>query len=614
MAISSCSSDWSLTNTRCYTRTTLNLHAFIIPMCHFPSFSSISNSNPKFFHANFSASSHTPILEEPSSNTPLIHHLDVNFTDSEKYSKPENGQNLNDFLCGLFEDSKKDELAFDYYQRLKERPEFRPKKSTLNYVIRYLLRFKKWEFMLQVSEDFKVYHVFPDFATCYRLISFCIKNRKFKIAETLVDALSSNSEIGVVAFGSAFGSYNKLHMFRKSVLVYEKMKSSSVVMDSRCYLHVMEAYLRLDNCEKVVELFSEFESRKLSDSKRYLGQIYRVLCESLGKSRRAFEALEYFREMEKKGVSEYSIYSTLICSFARLREVKVVEELVTEAKSKTTIRDPDVYLKLVIMYVEEGLLEKTLEVAEAMKDADVKVSDCVLCAIINGFSKRRGFSSSVNVYEKLILKGYEPGQVTYASIINAYCRLGQHIKAEKVFAEMMQKGLDKCVVAYSSMIVMYGKTNRLKNAMKLVAKMKEKGCKPNLWIYNSLIDMHGKEKDLKQIEKLWKEMKRRKVEPDKITYTSIIGAYCKAKEFDKCIKLYNEYRINKGGIDKAMAGTMVGVYSKVGMVDELVKLLQDMKIEGQRLDQRLYQSAWNAFTEAGMQLQTQWMKESFHVS
>jgi pentatricopeptide repeat protein len=59
---------------------------------------------------------------------------------------------------------------------------------------------------------------------------------------------------------------------------------------------------------------------------------------------------------------------------------------------------------------------------------------------------------------------------------------------------------------------------------------------------------------------------------------------------------------------------MVGVYSKVGMVDELVKLLQDMKMEGQRLDQRLYQSAWNAFTEAGMQLQTQWMKESFHVS
>ncbi|XP_004498165.1 pentatricopeptide repeat-containing protein At5g13770, chloroplastic-like [Cicer arietinum] len=606
MAIS-CSSDWSLACTNCSTRRT-NLHAFI------PSFSSLSTSNPKFFIANLSAS-HTPILEEPSSNTPLIH-LDVNnfSSDPQQYSKLENDQNLNDFLCGLFEDQKKDELAFDYYQRLKERSEFIPKKSTLKYVIRYLMKFKKWEFFSSLSHDFKVYHVFPDVATCSRLISFCIKNRKFKISETLLDAFSLNSEVGVFAFGSALESYNKLHMFRRSVLVYEKLKSTSVVIDARCYLHIMEAYLRLNNCERVVQLFNEFESRKLRNSNRYLGQIYSVLCESLGKFGRAFEALEYFRDMNKKGVFEYSIYSTLICSFARLREVHVAEELLVEAKNKTMIRDPEVYLKLVLMYVEEGLLEKTLEVVEAMKDVNVKVSDCVLCAIINGFSKRRGFSSSVKVFEKLIFQGYEPGQVTYASIINAYIRLGQNIKAEKVFSEMEQKGFDKCVVAYSSMIVMYGKTGRLSNAMRLVAKMKERGCKPNVWIYNSLIDMHGKEKNLRQLEKLWKEMKRRKVAPDKITYTSIIGAYCKIGEFDKCIELYNEYRLNKGVIDKAMAGTMVGVYSKVGQVDELVKLLQDMKSEGTRLDQRLYQSAWNAFAEAGMQVQVKWMKESFHVT
>lgn len=525
---------------------------------------------------------------------------------------------MNEFLCKLFGDPKTEELAFDYYQRLKERPEFRPEKSTLNHVVRYLLRFKKWGFISSLSEDFKVYHVLPDRATCSRLISFCIKQRKFKIAETLLNALitSDSTEVVVFAFGSAMRSYNMLHMFRSTVLVFEQMKSNTcVVPDSRCYLHIMEAYLRLDDCERVVQLFNEFESRKLRDSNRYLDKIYGVLCESLGKCGRAFEALEYFREMtNKKGVSEYSIYSTLICSFASLREFGVAEELLREAQSKTMIRDPEVYSKLVVMYVEEGLLEKTLEVVEAMNDAGVKVSDCVLCAVFNGFSKRRGFSAAVKVFEKLISKGYEPGQVTYASAINAYCRLGQYSKAEKAFSEMEQKGFDKCVVAYSSMIVMYGKTGRLRDAMRLVAKMKEKGCKPNVWIYNSLIDMHGRVKNLRQIEKVWKEMKRRKVAPDKVTYTSIISAYSKAGEFETCIRLYNEYRVNGGLIDKAMAGTMVGVFSKVGQVDQLVKLLQDMKMEGTRFDQRLYQSAWNAFTEAGLQIQAKWMKESFHVT
>lgn len=609
MAIS-CSADWSLACTKsCIT----HVHAFI-PTCHFPSFYSVSGSNPLLFHVNFSTSP-TPILEEASSNnTPLIH-VDVNFANAQQFSKL-GTENLNGFLCGLFEDPKTEELAFEYYQRLKERPEFRPERSTLNHVIRYLLRLKKWDFILSVSEDFGIYHVLPDSATCSILITFCIKHRKFKIADTLLHVFQSDCEAAILTFGSAMRGYNKLHMYRSTVLVFERVKSTKLVLDSGCYLHIMEACSKLGDSEKVVQLFHEFESRKLRDSTKYLARLYGILCESLGKSGRAFEALQYFREMTKRGISEYSIYSTLICSFASLRMVDVAEELVREAKSKrvNVIKDPEVYLKLVLMYVEEGLLEKTLEVVKAMKDADVKVSDCVLCAIVNGFSKRRGFLSAVVVFEKLISQGYEPGQVTYASIINVYCRLGQYSKAEKVFSEMEQKGFDKCVVAYSSMVVMYGRTGRLGNAMRLVAKMKERGCKPNVWIYNSLIDLHGRAKNLRQVEKLWKEMKRRKVAPDKVTYTSIIGAYSKAGEFEKCVKLFNEYRINGGVMDRVLAGIMVGVYSKVSQVDELVKLLQDMKVEGTGLDQRLYQSAWNALTEAGMQLRARWLKESFHLT
>ncbi|KAK7273958.1 hypothetical protein RIF29_15026 [Crotalaria pallida] len=614
MAIS-CSADWSLACTKCC-RTT-HVHAFI-PTYHLNSFYTVSCSNPRLlFHANFSAS-HTPILEEASSNnnnttTPLVH-VDVNLAYAQRYSKLGTDENLNEFLCGLFEDPKTEGLAYEYYQRLKERPEFRPVRSTLNHVIRYLLRLKKWDLILSVSDDFKIYHVLPDKATCSSLISICIKHRKFKIAELLLHAFQSDCEVAVLAFGSAMRGYNMLHMYRSTVLVYELAKSSEFVLDSRGYLHIMEAYLKLGDSKRVVELFHEFESRNLRDSTRYLAKVYSILCESLGKSGRAFEALEYFREMSKKGVFDYSIYSTLIRSFASSRKVDVAEQLVREAKRKTVIRDPEVYLKLVIMYVEEGLLEKTLEVVKAMNDADVKVSDVVLCAVVNGFGKRRGFFSAVIVFEQLVSQGYEPGQVTYASIINACCRLGQYSKAEKLFSEMERKGFDKCVVAYSSMVVMYGKTGRLSNAMRLVAKMKERGCKPNVWVYNSLIDMHGRAKNLRQIEKLLNEMKRRKVAPDKVTYTSIIGAYNMAGEFETCVKLFNEYRNNGGVIDRVLAGIMVGVYSKVSQVDELVRLLQDMKVDGTRLDQRLYQSALNALTEAGLQLQARWLTESFHLT
>lgn len=56
--------------------------------------------------------------------------------------------------------------------------------------------------------------------------------------------------------------------------------------------------------------------------------------------------------MTRKGISKnFLVYSSLICSFASLREVKVAEDLFEEGKSKQMLRDPGLYLKLVLMYV-----------------------------------------------------------------------------------------------------------------------------------------------------------------------------------------------------------------------------------------------------------------------
>ncbi|KAJ9135626.1 hypothetical protein P3X46_032786 [Hevea brasiliensis] len=577
--------------------------SFLSPTC---------SSNFPLFQVN-SSSCPSAILEERSStNFPVIQ-WDLRVQDSQEHQVPDT-QNLNDFLCGVLLDPRTEHFAYQYYKKAKERQEFRPEKSMLKLLIRYLIRSKNWDFILSVSYDFNKYSAWPDSHTCSILVSGCIKARKFRVVESLLEIFKSYGEIAVLAFDSAMRGYNKLHMYGRTIFVFEKMKLSRISMDSGSYCQIMKAYQKSGDTERVLALFHEFESRKLEHSRPVLSQIYRVLCESLGKSGRAFEALEYFRDMRKKRILwDSRIFSCLICSFASIREINIAEELFKEAEEKKMLRDPEIFLKLVLMYVEEGQMEKTLEIVKVMKRVKMKVSDCIFCAIINGFARRRGFHASVRVYEELNSESCEPGQVTYASIINAYCRTGLYSKAEMVFLEMQEKGFDKCVVAYSSIITMYGKTGRLRDAMRLVAKMKVNGCEPNVWIYNSLLDMHGRVKNLRQVDKLWKEMKRRKVAPDKVSYTSVINAYSKAKEFDLCVRYYNEYRINGGMIDRAMAGIMVGVFSKIGRIDELLRLLQNMKTEGTQLDERLYRSAFNALRDAGLQMQSEWLQESFEA-
>jgi pentatricopeptide repeat protein len=533
--------------------------------------------------------------------------------DTQRYPIPDHPDKLNDFLCGVLQDPKSGELAYEYYKKAKEKPEFRPQRPVLKLLIRYLIQSDKWGLVLSLADDFKKYNVFPDSFTFSTLVSSCIRARRFKIVENLLENFKSDSKIAVLAFDSAMKGYNKLHMYGSTISVHEKMILAGIPLDSRCYCQIMKAYYKLGDAEKVVALFNEFESRKLDSKPMILRQIYKILCLSLGRSGQAFQALEYSRDMRKKGILEdSSIYSSLICSFANIREVEVAEELFKEALEKRMLRDPEIVLRLVLMYIEEGQMEKTIEIVKVMKGtANLKVSDCIFCAIVNGFSKRRGFSAAVKVYEELKYDGCDPGQVTYASVINAYCRAGLYSKAEMVFSEMEEKGFDKCVVAYSSMISMYGKTGRARDATRLVAKMKLKGCEPNVWIYNSLLDMHGRAKNLRQVEKLWKEMKRMKVAPDKVTYSSVISAYNKSKEYEMCVRYYHEYRINGGVIDGAMAGIMAGVFSKISRIDELVKLLRDMKSEGTAIDERLYRSATNAMRDAGLDIQAKWLQDSF---
>lgn len=569
------------------------------------------NSNPQALRADSSACS-PPLIED---DAPLIE-LALNPHDFQDHL-PQDYKQLNALICNLFKDSQTEHLAYDYYNKAKEEnPDFRPQRHTMKLLIRYLANSKNWASLSSLFEDIKKFRVLPDKPTCCRLITTCIKARKLKLVNSLLEVVLDNDvQTAVSAFDSAMKGYNQLHMYSSTVVLHQSMKSANLDMDPACYSHVMEAHLKMRQFEKAIAIFQEFENREMIEMDQplspFYSKIYWILCESLGKLGRPFEALDFFRQMSTIGIPvDHSLYSSLISSFASSGQVKMAEELFQEAESKKMLRDPALFLKLVLRYVEDGLMEKTLDVVSSMKRANIRVSDCIFCAIVNGFSKKSGVRAAVTVYEDLVSQGCDPGQVTYASVLNMYCRLGLYPKAEMVFSEMENKGYHNCVVAYSSMIAAYGKTGRIKDAIRLVAKMKERGCEPNVWTYNALLDMNGRALNLRLVEKTWKEMKRRKILPDRVSYTTVIGAYNRAKEFEMCMKYYEEFKLTGGKIDKAMAGIMVAVFSKTNRVDDLVELMRDMKVQGTKLDERIYRSAMNALRDAGLQVQTRWLQET----
>ncbi|KAE9455568.1 hypothetical protein C3L33_12561, partial [Rhododendron williamsianum] len=454
------------------------------------------------------------ILEDPSNKPIVLPEPDPKIQDFQELDS----EGLNGLLCTLFEHPQTEELAYNYYGKAKGKPDFRPEKSTLKHLSRYLGRTKNWDSILSMSEDLIRFQVLPDSLTCCRLVSKCITFRKFRLVSRLLEVFKNDQEIAVAAFELAMKGYNKLHMYSSTISAYGLLKSAGVGLDPGCYCQAMEAYMKTGDSQRVLALFKDLDTGSVIDeSTPFLGQIYRILCESLGKSGRAFEALEYFRDMTGKGIApDHKIYSSLICSFARIREVEKAEELFCEAERMKMLRDPAVFLKLVLMYVEEGVVEKTVERAAA------------------------------EVYEDLVSQGCEPGQVTYASII---CKAGKPSEAMKLVAKMKERGCEPNVWIYNTLLDMHAKLSNMRQVEKTWKEMKRRKILPDRISYTTVITAYSKAKDFEACMKYYEEFRFNGGVIDRALAGIMVSIFSKMSRIDKLVMLLQDMKAEGTRLD-----------------------------------------------------------------
>ncbi|KAH7843632.1 hypothetical protein Vadar_019011 [Vaccinium darrowii] len=124
-----------------------------------------------------------------------------------------------------------------------------------------------------------------------------------------------------------------------------------------------------------------------------------------------------------------------------------------------------------------------MEIVSAMKCAKIRVSDCIFCAIVNGFSKQRGLRAAVKVYEDLvILQGCEPGQVTYASISVSTIASGFIYKPERINGGVIDRAMAGIMVS------IFSKMSRIDKLVKLLQDMKTEGTPLDGRLYRSALN------------------------------------------------------------------------------------------------------------------------------
>ncbi|XWS71196.1 hypothetical protein CRYUN_Cryun03dG0118300 [Craigia yunnanensis] len=155
-------------------------------------------------------------------------------------------------------------------------------------------------------------------------------------------------------------------------------------------------------------------------------RIYCILCESLAKSSRGYEAIEYFRDMTKKGIFvSSSVYSSFIRSFASIRDLTVIEELFKEAEERRMGYKPGqvTYASIINAYCRIGLNSKAEMVFSEMeqKGFDKCVVACSSLIVMYGNAGR--IRDAVNLVAKMKQKGCQPNVWIYNSLIDMHVRV-----------------------------------------------------------------------------------------------------------------------------------------------------------------------------------------------
>ncbi|EEF40501.1 pentatricopeptide repeat-containing protein, putative [Ricinus communis] len=408
-----------------------------LPFLSLPCFSNLS-----LFQLNAS-SCPSPILEEPSTNFPVIQ-LDFRVQNSQEYQIPDS-KSLNKFLCGILRDPRTEHLAYEYYKKATERQEFRPDKPMLKLLIRYLMQSKNWDLILPVADDFNKYNVLPDSNTCSRLVYSCIKTRKFRIVESLLECFKCYSEIPVLAFDSAMRGYNKLHMYSSTISVYEKMKAAGIFMDSGGYCHIMKAYQKIGNTGKVTYasiinaycrtgLYSKAEMVFLEMQGKGFDKCvvaYSSIVAMYGKTGRTRDAMRLVAKMKVKGCEpNVWIYNSLLDMHGRVKNLRQVEKLWKEMKRRKVAPDKVTYTSVIAAYNKAKEFETCVRYYHEYRFNGGVIDKAVAGVMVGVFSKIGRIDELLKLLQDIKTEGTQLDGRLYRSAFNALRDAGLQMQAK----------------------------------------------------------------------------------------------------------------------------------------------------------------------------------------
>ncbi|XP_020222639.1 pentatricopeptide repeat-containing protein At3g23020 [Cajanus cajan] len=384
--------------------------------------------------------------------------------------------------------------------------------------------------------------------------------------------LCGNASFGSHTYNTLIDTYGKAGQLKEASETFVEMLKRGVaptIVTFNTMIHICGNHGRL---EEVSLLVKKMEELRCSPNTR----TYNILISLYAKHDDIGMATCYFKTMKEACLEPDLVsYRTLLYAYSIRKMVGEAEELVKEMDERGFEIDQYTQSALTRMYIEAGMLERSLLWFLRFHVTGNMTSECY-AANIDAYGEHGHTLEAEKVFiwcrERKNLSVLE-----FNVMIKAYGIGKCYEKACQLFDSMEKHGVvaDRC--SYTSLIQILASADLPHIAKPYLKKMKEAGLVSDCIPYCAVLSSFAKLSQLEMVEDTYKEMIRHGVQPDVIVYGILINVFCDIGRVKEAIGYVDEMK--KAGLpgNTVIYNSLVKLYAKIDNMEkaqEAYKLLQ----------------------------------------
>lgn len=502
----------------------------------------------------------------------------------------------------------------------------------------------------EILEIIRKNKVIPDIFTYNNLLNSCYINRKFEIADRLIEEISDISspvqpdistyniilkgisckldkeenpeeliqlaekyfnEINAkglehtdITINTMMDIYIKSNQLEKAWNLFDNMEQKySVKRDKYSYSIIIKSLKEETDKSKMEKVLSVLDFIKNKSVTQNDDLIFNCLLEACFKFKEIEKAEMIFDEMKKIGIVPNKItYGIMIKGYGKVYDIQNAMKMYQEMKNNGTKLNNIIYGCILNTCVRCADITKMNMIYQEMQKDKIEMNIVIYSTLIKGYAKDDKFDKCCEVYQQMLKdENVTPNIIIHNSMLDACVMCKKYEKMEEIYNNIRNKAINEeysplpDIITYSTVIKGYCKNNEINKAFDIYEflKQQKKDIPLDEVIYNSILDGCVKTKEFKKAESIADEMIKNKIEFSNVTYSILVKLYANQNQNEKALKILDEMRIKniKPGI--IVYTCLIQCSFRMDNYNNALKLFENMKNEGIKPDYVLYNTIVN---------------------